>query len=112
MNDQLQGQSTLTAGTGVFVVVAILLLFLLPRKYAIVPYLLMSLFIPNAQLLMVGGLHFMIFRMMLPFAWVRVLMGADGDRDEEIPMERNRQGAPPVGADGRSLLNTALGELG
>jgi hypothetical protein len=79
VNDQLQGQSTLTLGTGVLVVVAILLLFLLPRKYAIVPYLLMSLFIPNAQVLMVGGLHFMIFRLMLPFAWLRVLMAQDGD---------------------------------
>ncbi len=44
----------------------------------------MSLFIPNAQLLMVGGLHFMIFRMMLPFAWVRVLMGADGDETKRF----------------------------
>ena len=30
--------------------------------------------------LMVGGLHFMIFRMMLPFAWIRVLMGAGWGR--------------------------------
>jgi hypothetical protein len=84
VNDQLQGQTTLTAGTGVFVVAAILLLFLLPRKYAVVPFLLVSLFIPNGQLLIIGGLHFMIFRMMLPFAWLRVLMGQDGDETKRF----------------------------
>jgi hypothetical protein len=53
--------------------VAILALLLLPRKYIVVPLLLTSFFIPLSQQLVLGGLHFMTFRILLIFAWVRLL---------------------------------------
>ncbi len=85
MNDQLQDQmlrfggggdtTTLAVGTAIFVVITILLMFLLPKKQAIIPYIFVSLFIPYSQVVMVGGLHFNVYRILLPFVWIRAFTG-------------------------------------
>jgi hypothetical protein len=67
--------TTITAATATLVLIAILLFFLLPRKYLIAPLLFISIFIPLGQVVVVGGLHFSIFRLVLPFAWVRLVLG-------------------------------------
>jgi hypothetical protein len=96
VNDQLQDQmlrfgggsdsSTITAGTAIFVAAAILLLFLLPKKYTVAPFLFASLFIPYGQLIVIGGLHFNVYRTMLPFAWLRVLMGRSDDSEHTFKL--------------------------
>lgn len=78
--------TTLTPGTAIFVASVILLLFLLPRKYVVVPFLLVSLFIPYGQILVIAGLHFNIFRTMLPFAWMRVLMLGSGGPESKFKL--------------------------
>ena len=92
-NQQLQDQlhrfgggatsSTITPATLALVAAAILLFFLLPRKYISVPFLFVSMFIPFAQVVVLGGLHFMVFRLMLPFAWLRVIGGKVSGRLDE-----------------------------
>jgi hypothetical protein len=67
--------TTLTSGTAAFVGLAILLLLLLPRRYMVVPFLFVSLFIPYSQVMVIGGLHFYISRILLPVGWIRVLGG-------------------------------------
>jgi hypothetical protein len=52
---------------------AVLLIFILPRKYVVVPFLFVSLFIPFSQVLVVAGLHFQVTRIILPLAWARAL---------------------------------------
>lgn len=96
MNDQLELQdqtlrfgggsdtTTLTVGTAIFVVVTILLMFLLPKKRAIIPYIFVSLFIPYSQVIVLAGLHFNVYRIMLPFAWIRALMGTREDAPEKF----------------------------
>ena len=94
MNDQLQDQTlrfggggsatTLTVGTAIFVLIAILLLFYLPKKRAVIPYLFVSLFIPYSQVVVLGGLHFNVYRIMLPFAWLRALTGSRDDVQEKF----------------------------
>ena len=96
MNEQLQLQdqtlrfgggpdtTTLTVGTAIFVVVTILLMFLLPKKRAIIPFVFASLFIPYSQLIVLGGLHFNVYRILLPFAWLRAFMGTREDVPEKF----------------------------
>lgn len=79
----------MTAATVALVVTAIVLFFLLPRKYLIAPLMFVSILIPLGQVLMIGGLHFMVFRLILPFAWVRLLYGrSDKDAFRFTPVDK------------------------
>ncbi len=78
--------STITVGTAIFVLAVILLLFLLPRRHVIVPYILVSLFIPYSQVIVLSGIHFNVYRILLPFAWLRVLMGGSGDPENKFKL--------------------------
>ena len=62
--------SNLTLASVVLLLGAVLLFFLLPRKYLIVTFLFVSIFIPCGQVFVVGPLHFMSSRILLPFAWL------------------------------------------
>lgn len=54
--------------------IAIILILWLPRKYVIVP-LMMSIFLcPIGQTLVVGGLHVFVVRILILFGWVRVVV--------------------------------------
>ena len=98
MNEQLQLQdqmlrfggggdtTTLAVGTAIFVVITILLMFLLPKKQAIIPYIFVSLFIPYSQVVMVGGLHFNVYRILLPFVWIRAFTGRRDDVTEKFKL--------------------------
>jgi hypothetical protein len=96
VNDQLQDQlqrfgggsasSTITPSTAVFLVLTILIVFLVPRKYAIVPYLFISLFIPYGQVIVLAGLHFNVYRTLLPFMWLRVLTTKPGDPNDKFKL--------------------------
>jgi hypothetical protein len=81
MNDQALlvrfggGGGTELAPLAVLLVLsAILLILLLPRKYIIVPLFFCTFFIPLSQQLVIFGLHFMMFRIVIIFAWLRLIV--------------------------------------
>ncbi len=57
--------AVLTLGVGVV---------LLPRRFAISPLILMASFIPSAQRLVISGLDFDLMRILVLFAWARLLL--------------------------------------
>lgn len=59
--------------TIVLLLVASSLIVFLPRKYTPLPFLLASLMIPLGQVIVVGGLHFMVFRILILAGWVRLI---------------------------------------
>lgn len=54
--------------------VTIALIFLLPRKYLIVPFLLNVLLVPFGQVLVLGGVHFTVYRIIVIFGLVRLVI--------------------------------------
>lgn len=52
---------------------AVLLIFSLRRRYVVIPILVTSFFIPMGQQLVVGGLHFYVSRLLILAAWIRIL---------------------------------------
>ena len=51
---------------------AVLLMFVLPRRYAMVPFLVAGLLLPLAITFVVAGFHFNAFRVLILAGWVRV----------------------------------------
>jgi hypothetical protein len=60
-------------GTLLLLVVASALILMLPRKYAVIPFIFASLMIPLGQVVVIGGLHFMVFRILILAGWVRLV---------------------------------------
>jgi hypothetical protein len=54
-------------------VLAIILVFFLPRKYVVVPLLLLSILVPVGQIQMIGPFHFQLSRLLLFFVWIRLV---------------------------------------
>jgi len=67
------GQTHLDPVIVVAMILAIVLILLLPRKYVLIPLLLLSLPIPLAQILMVGAFHFQLFRILMFFVCIRLI---------------------------------------
>jgi len=57
----------------VAMLIAIALIFLLPRKYVILPVLAVTFLIPLGQEILVGGLHFFVFRIIVLTVGVRMV---------------------------------------
>ena len=57
-----------------FLALAGALVLLLPRKYVVVPLLLVAFFVGMAQTIVVAGLHFQMIRIMVIFCWIRVIV--------------------------------------
>jgi len=55
-------------------IIGMLLVFAVPRRYVIVPLLVAGLLIPVPVTLVVGGFHFNAFRLLLLAGWLRVLL--------------------------------------
>src|SRR4029453_3966746 len=55
------------------ILLAVVLMFALPRKKVILPFLAAALLVPMDQVLVIGGLHFQMLRLLLVFGWVRLL---------------------------------------
>jgi hypothetical protein len=62
----------------IWVLLAVLLILLLPRKYVVVPFFLTALPIPLGQALVIGGVHFSMFRIVVIFGMCRVLWSSIG----------------------------------
>ena len=56
------------------VMVAIALIYVLPRRYMVVAVLACALLMPRADQLVIGGLHFFILRVLIICGWGRVLL--------------------------------------
>jgi hypothetical protein len=57
----------------VAMLVTIILLLLLPRKYMVVPFLLAIFLVPLGQHILLGGLHVFVFRLIVLSGWARLL---------------------------------------
>ena len=71
------GGDDATAGTPLAVALllsAILLIFVLPRKYAYVPFLVAALLLPLHVVVLVGSLHFNATRILVLSGWLRLLV--------------------------------------
>jgi hypothetical protein len=53
--------------------VSIVLMLTLPRKHVLAPLLVLSIMSPLGQGIMIGPFHFQIFRILVIFAWIRLL---------------------------------------
>lgn len=65
----------------VAMLIAILLIFLLPRKYAIAPLLAIVLLTPLGQEVNAWGLHFSVMRIVILAAWVKMLASKFSSED-------------------------------
>jgi hypothetical protein len=68
----------------VAMVVSVILILFLPRKYVIVPVLLTSLVVPLAQQVVLGGLHLFVMRIIILFGCVRMLMAIVSPQTEVL----------------------------
>ncbi len=69
------GSGTSLTPTAILVcIVAALCILFVRSKYMLVPLVVTSFFIPLSQQLVVGGIHLMIFRILLIFGWARVML--------------------------------------
>lgn len=50
------------------------LILLSPRQKVVIPFLAGGLLIPMDQVLVVGGLHFQMLRLLILFGWLRLFM--------------------------------------
>lgn len=69
------GESALHLPAIVILAVTIVLILFLPRKYLFAPFTVASLVIPLGPQLVLGGLHFTAFRILIAFGWLRLLIG-------------------------------------
>lgn len=67
-----QDVSNITAGGLAFTICLGVLLLVLPRRYALVPLMIGGCYMTLGQVLMIGPLHFTIFRILIFFGWVRI----------------------------------------
>jgi hypothetical protein len=65
--------STITAGSFALVLFLGILLIGLPRRYAMAPLLVAGCYMTLGQVLIVGGLHFYLIRILILFGFVRLL---------------------------------------
>ena len=67
----------------VWMLIAIVLILTLPRQKAIIPFLLAFFTIPLAQVIVVGGLHFPVVRVLILVGLIRMVVrgkAASGDK--------------------------------
>jgi hypothetical protein len=56
------------------VLVGALLIFLLPRRKALAPFLATSILVPMDQVIVIAGFHFQMIRVLILVAWIKILM--------------------------------------
>jgi hypothetical protein len=62
--------------------VAVIYILVAPRKYVIVSTILMTFLVPFGQVVVLGGIHFTVYRIVIIFALVRSLMKRDLSPEE------------------------------
>jgi hypothetical protein len=64
--------TTVLPFTLLILAIAFVFILLLPRKYVVIPLLVASILIPGGQVIVLGPFHFMVFRILTIFGWVRL----------------------------------------
>src|SRR5437588_3168950 len=85
MNKQLfgaGGETSLLPQTLAALAVAILVMFFAPRKYVVIPLIVVSMVIPLGQVLMIGSFHFQVTRILVTAGWVRLLIQRSKDKGD------------------------------
>ena len=75
------GQTFVDLYVFIALVITVLLTFILPRKYVIVPLLLMAVVSPNGQQFYVAGVHLYIGRLLVLFTWMRIVLRKSSDEE-------------------------------
>src|SRR6185437_5291682 len=57
----------------IFTLVMCILLIVLPRKYALLPIIVLVCYMTMGMRIIVGGLNFTMLRIVLPFGWLRLI---------------------------------------
>ena len=68
-----ESETVMHPAVAVAMILAIILVLVLPRQKAIVPFLLVTFLIPVGQTLVLGGIHLYVLRIVLLFACARML---------------------------------------
>ena len=76
-------QTAINPLAALFVLLACLAIFLSPRQYVVLPIFLATFLLPMGQVLVIGGLHFSMFRIVIIVAIARILW-------KEVPSSRFR----------------------
>jgi hypothetical protein len=71
---EFQEQSNLNLLGLAFLVVMVVLTLSLPRRYALVPLLITTCYMPLGQMIVVAGLHFQFMRVVLLTGWLRIFI--------------------------------------
>ena len=70
------GGETHLTGIGIaLLALGVILILVLRRRYTVVPLLLVGLLLPGGEEFVIGIFHFPVLRILLAFAWLRVLFG-------------------------------------
>ena len=80
-----EGESSIHPAILTVAALAVILMFVLRRKYVVAPLLTLAILCPLGQLLMIGSFHFQILRILVIFVWIRLLWeryGRDGQRSK------------------------------
>jgi hypothetical protein len=84
------GSTETVLGPAVLVgmLIAILLIFLLPRRRIVIPVLMGTFLCPMGQTLVVGGLHIFVVRILILAAWTR-LLASRSSKESVLPQRFN-----------------------
>lgn len=80
------GATHLAPFATVLLLIGIALILVLPRRHTIIPFLLVALWLPDGVNVVLGPFHFYVLRILLIFAWIRVLFGR---RSTDKPFRMN-----------------------
>jgi hypothetical protein len=81
------GETYLSPVVIVALLAAIVSVLLLPRKYVVIPFLLVTFLVPPGQVVIVGGLHFFVFRIVILIGCLRLLK-ATFSGEGDVPTAR------------------------
>jgi hypothetical protein len=68
------GETQIHPAVLVALIVALILVLTLRRRYVVVPLLVLSLVIPYGQVVMIGPVHFMVVRILALLGWARLII--------------------------------------
>lgn len=82
--------TTISPLTIVATALAVVLILFLPKKYVIAPYLMAVILIPTGEQVVLAGMHWMIFRIILFFGLLRILISRQSSEPETMRFQMNR----------------------
>lgn len=69
------GETQLAPIALLLLLIGIVLILILPRRHTVIPFLIVALLLPYGVDVVFGPFHFYVLRILLVFAWIRVLFG-------------------------------------